>query len=152
MADSQRECSALKQEGKSRVGQRFQEIDDRLQTVSDCKHRSRFCSFAETGAANVPTRSESRKPDAESRKPDAGRRKPVSSTRVSAGNPTVLALSNVASAALCPHNPIMDFAQLFAGFFQSVACGSAAVFALIGIVGIRTPRRSPAMIPRKPSR
>ena len=46
----------------------------------------------------------------------------------------------------------MDFAQLFAGFFQSVACGTAAVFALIGIVGIRTPRRSPAMIPRKPSR
>jgi len=46
----------------------------------------------------------------------------------------------------------MDFAQLFARFFQSVACGSAAVFALIGIVGIRTPRRSPAMISRKPSR
>jgi hypothetical protein len=46
----------------------------------------------------------------------------------------------------------MDFAQLFVGFLQPVAFGSAAVFALIGIVRLRIPRRSPALATRRPSR
>jgi hypothetical protein len=46
----------------------------------------------------------------------------------------------------------MNLAQVFAGFFQPVACGSAAVFVLLGFIGIRAPHRSPAVISRKPYR
>jgi hypothetical protein len=46
----------------------------------------------------------------------------------------------------------MAFTQLFLGFLQPVALGSAAVFALFLVIGIKTPRRSPVLINRKPSR
>jgi len=46
----------------------------------------------------------------------------------------------------------MDLARLFAGFFQPVLFGSAAVFILIGLVGLRTPHRSPVVVARKPYR
>jgi hypothetical protein len=46
----------------------------------------------------------------------------------------------------------MDLAQLFVVFLQPVAYGSAAVFALLGIVGVRTPHRSPSPVSRKQSR
>jgi hypothetical protein len=46
----------------------------------------------------------------------------------------------------------MDWAHLFLEFFHTVALGSAAVFILLGVVRLRSPRRSPALIPGKLSR
>jgi hypothetical protein len=46
----------------------------------------------------------------------------------------------------------MAFTQLFLGFLQPVALGSAAVFVLLFIIGLRTPRRSPVLATRKTSR
>jgi len=46
----------------------------------------------------------------------------------------------------------MDLSNVFVGFLQPVALGSAAVFVLLGIVRIRIPRRTPAFITRKTSR
>jgi hypothetical protein len=46
----------------------------------------------------------------------------------------------------------MDLAHLFLGFFHTVALGSATVFVLLGVVRLRGPRRSPALIPGKSSR
>jgi len=46
----------------------------------------------------------------------------------------------------------MHFTDLFAGFFAPVVIGSATVLILIGLVRLRTPRRSPALVARKPSR
>jgi hypothetical protein len=46
----------------------------------------------------------------------------------------------------------MDLGQLFRGFFQTIALGSATVFILLGVVRLRSPRRTPAMIPGKSSR
>ncbi len=46
----------------------------------------------------------------------------------------------------------MAFTQLFVGFLQPVAVGSAAVFALFFFIGLKTPRRSPAMITRRTTR
>jgi hypothetical protein len=43
----------------------------------------------------------------------------------------------------------MAFTQLFLGFLQPVAVGSAAVFALFFLIGLKTPRRSPALITRR---
>jgi hypothetical protein len=43
----------------------------------------------------------------------------------------------------------MVFTQLFVGFLQPVAVGSAAVFALFLVIGLKTPRRSPALITRR---
>ena len=43
----------------------------------------------------------------------------------------------------------MHFAQVFSGFFMPVAVGTAAVFALIALVGLRTHHRSPVVISRK---
>jgi len=46
----------------------------------------------------------------------------------------------------------MAFTQVFLGFLQPVALGSATVFALFLVIGIKTPRRSPVLANRKPSR
>jgi hypothetical protein len=46
----------------------------------------------------------------------------------------------------------MAFTQLFLGFLQPVALGSAAVFVLLFIIGLRTPRRSPFLATRRTSR
>jgi hypothetical protein len=46
----------------------------------------------------------------------------------------------------------MAFRELFLGFLQPVALGSAAVFVLFGIMGLRTPHRSPALMNRRTSR
>jgi hypothetical protein len=46
----------------------------------------------------------------------------------------------------------MDWAHVFLGFFQTVALGSATVFILLGVVRLRSPRRTPALIPGKSSR
>jgi len=46
----------------------------------------------------------------------------------------------------------MAFTQLFVGFLQPVAVGSAVVFALFFLIGLKTPRRSPAVITRRTSR
>ena len=43
----------------------------------------------------------------------------------------------------------MGLSQLFRGFLQPVALGSATVFILLFIIGLRTPRRSPALVPRR---
>jgi len=43
----------------------------------------------------------------------------------------------------------MAFSQLFIGFLQPVALGSAAVLALFFALGLKTPRRSPALISRR---
>ncbi len=43
----------------------------------------------------------------------------------------------------------MAFTQVFLGFLQPVAFGSAAVFALLLVIGLKTPRRSPALITRR---
>jgi hypothetical protein len=43
----------------------------------------------------------------------------------------------------------MALTQLFLGFLQPVAFGSAAVFALLLVIGLKTPRRSPALIARR---
>jgi hypothetical protein len=46
----------------------------------------------------------------------------------------------------------MSFTQVFLGFLQPVALGSATVFALFLVIGIKTTRRSPVLVNRKPSR
>jgi hypothetical protein len=46
----------------------------------------------------------------------------------------------------------MDWAHLFLDFFHTVALGSATVFILLGVVRLRSPRRTPAPIPGKSSR
>ena len=46
----------------------------------------------------------------------------------------------------------MDLGNLFRGFFQTIALGSATVFILLGVVRLRIPRRTPALIPGKSSR
>jgi hypothetical protein len=46
----------------------------------------------------------------------------------------------------------MDLGELFRGFFQTIALGSATVLILLGVVRLRSPRRTPAMIPGKSSR
>jgi len=46
----------------------------------------------------------------------------------------------------------MDFAQIFAGFMQPVAIGSAAVLLLLGILHFRSPRRSAVLVTRRPNR
>jgi hypothetical protein len=46
----------------------------------------------------------------------------------------------------------MAFTQLFLVFLQPVALGSAAVFALLLVLGLKTPRRSPALITRRTTR
>ena len=46
----------------------------------------------------------------------------------------------------------MDLSELFRGFFQTIALGSATVFILLGVVRLRTPRRTPALIPGKSAR
>lgn len=46
----------------------------------------------------------------------------------------------------------MNFAQLFAGFLQPVAIGSAAVLLLLGFLRLRAPRRSAVLVSRRPSR
>jgi len=46
----------------------------------------------------------------------------------------------------------MAFTQVFVGFLRSVALGSAAVFALLLVIGLKTPRRSPALVSRRTSR
>lgn len=46
----------------------------------------------------------------------------------------------------------MAFAQLFDGFLPPVAVGSLTVFALLFIIGIRTPRHSTIVVTRKTSR
>jgi hypothetical protein len=44
----------------------------------------------------------------------------------------------------------MDFSSIFGGFWQPVAYGSIAVVALLIVIRLRTPRRSPALIGRRP--
>jgi hypothetical protein len=46
----------------------------------------------------------------------------------------------------------MEFGQLFFGFLQPVALGSVAVFLLLGVVSLRSHRRTPALIVRRPGR
>ena len=46
----------------------------------------------------------------------------------------------------------MAFTQLFVGFLQPVAVGSAAVFALLLVIWLKTPRRSPSLITRRTTR
>ena len=46
----------------------------------------------------------------------------------------------------------MDLGDLFRGFFQTIALGSATVFILLGVVRLRSPRRTPALVPGKSSR
>jgi hypothetical protein len=46
----------------------------------------------------------------------------------------------------------MAFTQLFFGFLRPVAMGSAAVLALLFLIGLKTPRRSPTFITRRPPR
>jgi hypothetical protein len=46
----------------------------------------------------------------------------------------------------------MAFTQLFLGFLQPVAVGSATVFALFVVIGLKTPRRSPVLITRRTTR
>ena len=43
----------------------------------------------------------------------------------------------------------MAFTLVFLGFLQPVAFGSAAVFALLLFIGLKTPRRSPVLITRR---
>jgi hypothetical protein len=43
----------------------------------------------------------------------------------------------------------MGFSQLFLGFLQPVAFGSATVFILLFIIGLKTPRSSPAVVARR---
>ena len=63
-----------------------------------------------------------------------------------------LAFGNLADPNGRPHNRFMDLGDLFRGFFQTIALGSATVFILLGVVRLRSPRRTPAMIPGKSSR
>ena len=60
--------------------------------------------------------------------------------------------SNVDSGLPHPHNAEMSLGHLFLGFLQPVALGSVAVLVLLLVIGLRTPRRSPALLPRRPSR
>jgi hypothetical protein len=46
----------------------------------------------------------------------------------------------------------MGFSQDFVGFLQAVALGSVAVFVLFVLIGLKTPRRSPALVNRRTSR
>jgi hypothetical protein len=46
----------------------------------------------------------------------------------------------------------MALTQVFLGFLQPVALGSAAVFALLLVLGLKPPRRSPALITRRTPR
>jgi len=46
----------------------------------------------------------------------------------------------------------MALSQVFVGFLQSVALGSATVFALFAFVALKARRRSLVLITRKPSR
>jgi hypothetical protein len=46
----------------------------------------------------------------------------------------------------------MDFSQLFLGFLQPVALGSAAVFVLLCVIGLGTPSRSGLLVSRRTSR
>jgi hypothetical protein len=46
----------------------------------------------------------------------------------------------------------MDWTHLFLDFFHTVALGSATVFILLGVVRLRSPRRTAAMISGKSSR
>ena len=64
----------------------------------------------------------------------------------------LLAFGNLAEPNRCLHNRFMDFGELFRGFFQTIALGSATVFILLGVVRVRSPRRTPALIPGKSSR
>ena len=57
--------------------------------------------------------------------------------------------SNVASGDLNAHNAAMSISQVFLGFLQPIALGSAAVFALLLVIHIRTPRRTPALVSRR---
>ncbi|HEY6371959.1 MAG TPA: hypothetical protein VIX37_15385 [Candidatus Sulfotelmatobacter sp.] len=43
----------------------------------------------------------------------------------------------------------MAITQVFLGFLQPVAFGAGAVFALLLVIGIKTPRRSPALVTRR---
>jgi len=43
----------------------------------------------------------------------------------------------------------MGISQLFLGFLQPVALGSAAVFVVLGVIGLRTPRRSSLLVSRR---
>lgn len=63
-----------------------------------------------------------------------------------------MALRNIALLPRGAHNSTMDLSGLFLGFLHTVALGSAAVFVLFGIVRLRTPHRSPALLSAKPSR
>jgi hypothetical protein len=58
----------------------------------------------------------------------------------------------VSHTAISSDNAAMAFGQLFFGFLQAVGMGSAAVFVLLLVVGIRTPRRSSTFIRRETSR
>lgn len=64
----------------------------------------------------------------------------------------LLAFGNIASANRRAHNRFMDLGELFRGFFQTIALGSATVFILLGVVRLRSSRRTPALIPGKSSR
>jgi hypothetical protein len=46
----------------------------------------------------------------------------------------------------------MDWADLFLEFFHTIALGSATIFLLLGVVRLRSPRRTPALIPGKSPR
>jgi hypothetical protein len=46
----------------------------------------------------------------------------------------------------------MEFSRLFLVFLQPVALGSAAVFVVLGVIGLRTPRRSSLLVNRRTSR
>jgi hypothetical protein len=46
----------------------------------------------------------------------------------------------------------MGFMQIFLGFLQPVALGSAAVFVVLGVIGLRTPSRSGLLVTRRTSR
>lgn len=66
--------------------------------------------------------------------------------------PWVYPSSNLASDASQPHNAGMPLTEVFIGFLQPVAVGSVAVFALLVAIGLKTPRRSPALATRRISR
>lgn len=67
-------------------------------------------------------------------------------------NHRVYPTGNLALLRLSVHNAAMAITELFVGFLQPVAVGSAAVFALFFVIGLKTPRRSPALITRRTSR
>ena len=50
----------------------------------------------------------------------------------------LLAFRNIACPHVQLHNPWMDLAHLFLEFFQTVALGSVTVFALLGVVRLRS--------------